>query len=123
MISSNMTINEYQNQASRTCLSEYEKLKNQLLPPQQHILHAHMGISSEAGEIGDCIKKHFIYNQPFDFDNMLEECGDLLWYISLMVSACGGTLEQVMEANITKLQIRYPEKFTELHAKARLDKQ
>jgi NTP pyrophosphatase (non-canonical NTP hydrolase) len=89
---------------------------------EQHIIHAHMGISSESGEIGDCIKKYYIYNQPLDYINLLEECGDLLWYVSLMVSACGSNLEHVMEQNIEKLKIRYPEKFTEHHAKERLDK-
>jgi len=117
-----MTPNEYQQLAQRTCLPNYEKLSNNINPVLQHVLHAHMGISSEAGEIGDAIKKHFIYGQPIDINNLIEECGDLLWYISLMVSACGSTMERTMEMNIVKLQKRYPEKFTEFLAKERLDK-
>jgi len=117
-----MTPNEYQQQCNRTCLPNYEKLSNTLRPMEQHIIHAHMGISSEAGEIGDCIKKHYIYNQPLDYCNLIEECGDILWYVSLMVSACGSTLEQTMEQNIEKLKIRYPEKFTEQDAIERKDK-
>lgn len=117
-----MTPNEYQEAASRTCLPDYENFRKPMLPNYQHVLHAHMGISSEAGEVGDCVKKHFIYNQPLDIVNLLEECGDLLWYISLMVSACGSTMEQVMKANIEKLKVRYPERFTEELASKRLDK-
>jgi NTP pyrophosphatase (non-canonical NTP hydrolase)/ribosomal protein L40E len=117
-----MTPNEYQQQSNRTCLPDYEKFRTTLSPFQQHILHAHMGISSEAGEVGDCIKKHFIYGQPLDTVNLVEECGDLLWYISLMLSACGSNIEQAMQENLAKLKLRYPEKFTKELAKQRLDK-
>jgi NTP pyrophosphatase (non-canonical NTP hydrolase) len=117
-----MTPNEYQQQSNRTCTPDYKSFRVSLNPMHQHIIHAHMGISSEAGEIGDCVKKHFIYNQPLDVVNIVEECGDLLWYISLMLSACGSTMEQAMQENISKLRIRYPEKFTEELAKERLDK-
>ena len=118
-----MTPNEYQKAASRTCLPNYEKFIDiSVRPMEQHIIHAHMGISSEAGEIGDCIKKHFIYGQHLDTVNLIEECGDILWYVSLMVSACGSTMEQVMEINIEKLKKRYPEKFTEQDALERKDK-
>src|SRR5271166_1924160 len=117
-----MTPNEYQQQCNRTCLPNYEKLSNNIRQIHQHLIHAHLGISSEAGEIGDCLKKHFIYGQPLDTDNLIEECGDILWYVSLMVSACGSTLESCMEENIRKLKIRYPEKFTERDAKERKDK-
>ena len=118
-----MSPNEYQQAASRTCLKEYEKLCHYIRPNLQHIIHAHLGLSSETGEVGDAIKKHIIYGQPLDIDNLIEECGDILWYVSLMVSACGATMEQTMEMNIEKLKRRYPEKFTEQHAAMRLDKQ
>jgi NTP pyrophosphatase (non-canonical NTP hydrolase) len=118
-----MTPNEYQQSASRTCLPDYKELSAHMFPLKQHIVHAHLGLSSETGEIGDCLKKHFIYGQPLDYLNLIEECGDILWYVSIMVSACGSTMEQVMEMNIEKLKIRYPEKFTEELAAKRLDKQ
>lgn len=117
-----MTPNEYQNEASRTCLPDYEKFKT-IDSNLRHMLHAHLGLSSESGEIGDALKKHVIYGQPLDIANLLEECGDILWYVSLMVSACDSTMERVMEMNIEKLRIRYPEKFTEECAKERKDKQ
>ena len=116
-----MKPNEYQQEALRTCLLDYEKFKN-IDSRIRHIIHAHLGISSEGGEIADAIKKHVIYGQLLDTDNLLEECGDMLWYVSLMVSACNSTMEQVMEMNIAKLRKRYPNKFTEELAAKRLDK-
>lgn len=85
-----------------------------------HSLH---GLSSEVGEIADIIKKHIIYEQPFNRSHMEEELGDLMWYIALMCYANGFSLEAIMQQNIAKLMKRYPEKFTPEAAAARADKQ
>lgn len=119
-----MNPNEYQLEASRTCLPRYTSFD--FIPSQpclQHLIHAHLGMSSETGEIGDAIKKCVIYGQPLDTENIEEELGDVLWYVALAATAVGTSLEDIMEANIEKLKVRYPEKFTEEHAKKRLDKQ
>lgn len=84
-----------------------------------HSLH---GLVSETGEIAHTIKKHIIYEQPFDRDNMEEELGDLLWYVALMCHTNGFSLEKIMRQNINKLKKRYPEKFTPQDAIARADK-
>lgn len=118
-----MTPNQYQEAASRTSLPSYSRLDVTLPSMEQQLIHAHLGISSEAGEIGDCLKKYFIYGQYLDADNLVEECGDILWYVALMLTSCGVTLEECMTDNIEKLRIRYPEKFTEELAAKRLDKQ
>jgi len=118
-----MRPNEYQVACIRTTIDKYKNLD--LVQPYADLLHAHLGMSSEVGEIGDCLKKHFIYGQPLDSDNLVEECGDLMWYICLMLStaACVSTLEECMQKNIDKLKLRYPEKFTEQDALERKDKQ
>jgi NTP pyrophosphatase (non-canonical NTP hydrolase) len=116
-----MTPNEYQQEAQRTALKSYRKLGS-IAPGLQQLIHAHFGMSSETGEIGDALKKHLIYCQPLDVENLVEECGDLLWYISMMLTAADVTFEECMKGNIEKLRIRYPEKFTEELAKERLDK-
>jgi NTP pyrophosphatase (non-canonical NTP hydrolase) len=119
-----MTPNEYQQEANRTCLPRYKTFDEVAnTPTLQHLIHAHLGMSSEVGEVGDAIKKCVIYGQPLDFENIDEELGDILWYVALAASAIGISLEDIMRANIEKLKIRYPEKFTEEHAALRLDKQ
>lgn len=84
-----------------------------------HSLH---GLASETGEIADTIKKHLVYDQPFNRENMHEELGDLMWYVALMCKACNFSLESIMIANVEKLKKRYPEKFTAEAAAARADK-
>jgi len=46
--------------------------------PEQHAL---IGISTELGELSDAFKKHKAYGERFDVDNVLEELGDIIFYI------------------------------------------
>lgn len=118
-----MNANEYQEETRRTDLQSYNPVIDRLRTVNiAQLIHAHLGLSSETGELADALKKHLIYGQPLDIKNVKEELGDKLWYISIACDACMTTLEEVMEANINKLKIRYPEKFTEKDAAERKDK-
>lgn len=87
------------------------------------LMHAAYGLAGEAGEFADCIKKHQVYAKPFDRENAIEELGDVLWFVALACNALDVTMEEVAAANIEKLSKRYPEKYSDQHAAARLDKQ
>lgn len=89
---------------------------------QLRILHGAMGISGEAGELMDAVKKHILYNKPLDIENVKEEIGDLLWYMSLVLDQVGSSFEEVMKLNHDKLEKRFPGGFTEKLAQERLDK-
>ena len=77
------------------------------------LLHGGMGISTEAGELLDALKKHIFYGKKLDYVNLSEELGDILYYVSICMNVLGISFEEVMEKNIEKLKARYPEKFTE----------
>lgn len=79
-------------------------------------LHAYMGLTTEVGELVDTFKKHIFYGKEIDHENLVEEMGDLFWYIALMVSHLGVSFEEIMQKNNTKLRLRYPDKFSENHA-------
>lgn len=83
------------------------------------LLHAGMGMATEAGEFIDALKKHLFYGKPLDRVNLAEEVGDLLWYCALALDELGVDFDSVLETNIKKLSARYPEKFTEHHAENR----
>lgn len=77
------------------------------------LIHATLGMMSEVGEIADALKKHIIYKRVLDDINMLEEGGDVSWYVSLYLSAIKKTFEEMFAANIAKLSLRFPDnKFT-----------
>jgi NTP pyrophosphatase (non-canonical NTP hydrolase) len=77
--------------------------------------NAVLGLVGEAGEIADKLKKHLFHGDPdkhpFGKNEVLDEGGDVLWYVALLCEWAGVTLEQCMEYNIAKLTQRYPNKF------------
>ncbi len=93
-----------------------------LAPIDPAIVHAMLGIGTESGELQDALKKAMVYHQPLDIDNIKEEAGDLLHYIARLISACGWSFEEVMEANAVKLRKRYPDGYSHEAGLARADK-
>jgi NTP pyrophosphatase (non-canonical NTP hydrolase) len=85
-------------------------------------LHAAVGASGEAGEMLDAIKKTWVYGRELDARNVLEECGDQLFYIVALLNRCGFHIEDAMAYNMSKLAARYPEGYTDAAALARADK-
>ena len=84
------------------------------------LLHAALGMMSEAGEFADALKKHIMYGKALDEVNLMEEVSDCLWYEALALRATKHTLEDCMEKNIAKLKARYGDKFTQ-HAAVNRD--
>jgi len=104
----------YINEANRTDAPNYDLIAERLQDEfTLKILHAAMGMVTEAGELMDAMKKHIIYGKPIDIVNVAEEMGDSFWYQALLAKTLGVTFEQVQEVNIKKLKARYPDKFTE----------
>jgi NTP pyrophosphatase (non-canonical NTP hydrolase) len=87
------------------------------------LMHAAVGIAGEGGELLDAIKKHWVYNKPLDRANVIEELGDLEWYMQALRTLLDITREETLLANVEKLGRRYPAGYTDFHAAARLDKE
>lgn len=78
-----------------------------MTPEKAEFWHMATGISGEAGELLDAVKKHVIYTKPLDRENAIEEVGDLLFYIEGMCQLLGITVDEAKEKNIEKLRVRY----------------
>ena len=90
---------------------------------QANLWHMATGIGGEAGEIEDVIKKHVIYQKPLDVENVKEELGDLLFYMSNLMQSVGLSFKDVLQHNIDKLSIRYSSgKYSNTQAQERADK-
>lgn len=109
-----MTPSEYIEKARRTETKEYRFNATGDVTPQ--IEHAVMGLVTEAAECMDAIKKSKIYGKPLDKINLIEEAGDIMWYLAILAHDLDVSFETIWEKNIAKLQARYPEKFTETDA-------
>ena len=92
---------------------QYSKLAlrtaNDLGGRLDNIMHAAMGIAGEAGEVIDIVKKVYAYGKPLLTNDLVEEAGDLVWYLNLLFKSLDTTWEEVFDLNIKKLEARYPD--------------
>lgn len=97
-----MIASEYQRLAQRTSNTgkTIDKLTNGVL-----------GLCGEAGEVSDIVKKYLYQGHPLDGVALIEELGDVCWYLAEVCQALHVSLDYVMEANIEKLRKRYPDGF------------
>ncbi len=76
------------------------------------LMTAAFGISAEAGEFTEVIKKIFLQGKPYNEDNVFHlkrELGDICWYIAQACMALDTSFEEVLQMNYEKLSARYPE--------------
>jgi len=108
---------EFVRQTTSPASSEYSKLVERLneLEGQgadvSRLMTAAFGMSAEAGEFTEVVKKIFLQGKPYTEENvfhMKRELGDLCWYLAQACMALDITFEQVLEMNYEKLSARYP---------------
>ena len=98
-------------------------IKQEITPEQANLLHMAVGVSGEAGELLDAIKKHVVYQKPLDVENVKEELGDLLFYMSNLMQSIGLSFEEVLQHNVDKLSVRYSSgSYSNKQAQERADK-
>lgn len=106
---------------SQLGVKHYENLK--LTSDQAELLHAAIGIAGEAGELLDAVRKHVFDGQPLDRENVIEELGDLCFYLEAACQAIGVSRVEIEIYNMTKLSKRYEGGYSDQQAQERKDKQ
>lgn len=71
-----------------------------------------IGMCSESGEVLDILKKYNFQGHEIDRAHLIEEIGDVLWYLTETALAIDCTLEDIMDANVKKIKKRYPDGFS-----------
>lgn len=101
-----------------------EAILGALTPAKADALHMALGISGEAGELADAIKKWAIYGKDLDYANVVEELGDLEFLMEGLRQICGIAREETLTANMAKLGVRYAGfNYSDAAAIARADKE
>ena len=94
----------------------------QLDPSRADLWHAVTGIVTEAGELMDAVKKLVVYNKTLDIMNIVEELGDLEFYMEQVRQNLLLTRPMIVQHNMEKLAKRYPDGYTDNAARERADK-
>lgn len=85
--------------------------------------HMVIGLSGEVGEITDAVKKWAIYGKKIDRVNLVEELGDIEFFLEGLRQIFNISREETVEQNMQKLLIRYPNyQFSNENAINRKDK-
>lgn len=88
-----------------------------------NLWHMATGLSGEAGEVLDCVKRRVVYRKDLDHENLMEELGDIEFFLEGIRQAVGVTREQCLEHNVAKLSKRYSSgSFSNDEAQLRADK-
>ena len=75
------------------------------------LLTAALGLTAEAGEFTEVVKKIILQGKPYNEDNvfhMKRELGDICWYIAQACMALDTSFDEIIEMNVDKLKARYP---------------
>jgi NTP pyrophosphatase (non-canonical NTP hydrolase) len=76
------------------------------------LLTAALGMTAEAGEFTEVVKKIFLQGKPYNEENVFHlkrELGDICWYLAQACMALDTNFEEVLQMNFDKLSARYPE--------------
>lgn len=86
---------------------EMLKTYRSALEPDDLLINFTLGLTGEAGEFADEVKKVLFHGKPRDIFRLRDELGDVLWYLAATAEALGVTLEQVAADNVAKLRARH----------------
>lgn len=88
-------------------MDEYqtEARKFAIYAPQYKVIYPALGLTSEAGEVSDKIKK-WLRDGQSDKEEIAKELGDVLWYVAILAEDLGFTLSDVAMLNLEKLRNR-----------------
>lgn len=80
-----------------------------------------LGLSGEAGELANLIKKGVFHRHGIDLLKVEDEIGDVMWYVAGLCTTLRLSLSSIMDMNIAKLEVRYPNGFSSEDSKKRVD--
>jgi NTP pyrophosphatase (non-canonical NTP hydrolase) len=96
---------DYQSMSERTIPSEHGVKKL--------LTNFALGLTGEAGEVADIVKKHVFHGHDLDLDDLKKELGDVLFYLTGLCTVLAVDLKEVAEGNYQKLLKRYPNGFNQ----------
>ena len=88
-----MDFNSYQRAAHSTAV----------YPDATALAYLSSGLAAEAGEVCGKIAKTFRKDKPLDVDSVVDEIGDVLWFLSELCTHLDVALDDAADRNLAKL--------------------
>lgn len=95
-------------------INDYQKFAGKAIRPESEgkdpLVGFALGLAGECGEVVDSIKKkvyHGRVEEATSKEHMVEELGDVMWYVANLATTLGVSLEEVLDKNYEKLENRY----------------
>ena len=98
-----MDASEYQKRAMKTL--------NPALEKKDVLINSVMGLCGESGEAIDIVKKWLAQGHTLDKEHLAKELGGIAWYLAEAATALDLSLGDILQANLNKLEKRYPNGF------------
>lgn len=99
------SFNDYQDETAATAIYPDAGSGNELA-----LAYVALGLGGEAGEVQGKIKKVIRDDGGIVSDEkreqIIDEAGDVLWYLARIATECGVSLEQMAQRNVAKLLSR-----------------
>ena len=89
-----------------------EKTSRKDLPKDERITNALLGMCGEIGELVDIFKKHYFQGHELDVNHVIEEMGDVMYYLCWLLIELDEDIAEVCFENMVKLEHRYPNGFS-----------
>lgn len=98
-------------------------LLQEATPKKLDLNHMVMGLAGEAGELLDAVKRYTMYDKQIDMANVLEELGDIEFYLEGIRQILSVSRDETLVGNVAKLSKRYESlTYTNAAAQDRADK-
>ena len=86
--------------------------------PTERLLTAAVGMSAEAGEFTEVVKKIIFQGKPVTEENLFHlkrELGDIMWYVAQACIGMNISIDEILQMNVDKLADRYPDGSFDVH--------
>ncbi len=113
-----MNAKDYQRQAVRTLIS---KPDHELSDSDIMLVWTAIGLAGEAGEVVEHVKKGIFHQHGIERSVLKKELGDVMWYIASICEVAGLDLGEIIQENIDKLLLRYPNGYSSQDSQKRVD--
>jgi NTP pyrophosphatase (non-canonical NTP hydrolase) len=100
------------NDVTSNFLDEYQERALRTVPEDVKLEYLASKLIIEAAEAAQVVIKHVHHGHKLNQTKLVEELGDVLWYLAVLLEQVDVTLAECAYLNIEKLSKRYPNGFS-----------